>query len=235
MEYSLLTQLVSLFDAVTDKPCPVTASRAPTLPSSELCIKRAVRDGTGALDVSFTLTHSFRELSEADAEAAVGYLSRLCEAAEATRRARVISVSGVEHGADGVTAVVRARFNCRVSDGARLTLGGSALALWLLGVEIECRELITERRYLENATPVRERIGEDVTLRVTTDAAGGSSLREALKERAHVECTAGSTRLSGEFVLESVKLGETAVCTLRSSGEVTLDTVEANSEKGDRQ
>ncbi len=237
MEYSLLTQLLSLFDAVTDKPCPITASRSPTLPSSELCIKRAVRDGTGALEVSFTLTHSFRELCEADTEAAVGYLCRLCEAAEATQRARVISVSGVEHGADGVVASVRASLNCRVSDGARLTLGDDRLELWLLGVEIECRELITERRYLESATPVRERIGEDVTLRVKTDAAGASSLRAALAERAHVECTAGDTQLSGEFVLEAVKLGETALCTLRSSGEVALERralpEDASEQKGD--
>lgn len=231
MEYSILGELCALFDGVPDKVCRVTPSRSATLPSTEIKIQNAARsDVSGELDVTFELTHSFREIKAEDAEDAVKYLCRLVKAAEESGRVRLLSIDGVSHGSDGVGASCRAvlAFTSHAAN-ISFALGERDMSDCVLGASVALKEILCERRYIEEASPVRERIGEDVTVTFYIDASHASELYAQFARGArNISCSVGTLCFSGEFVLASLSVGDSAKCTLRSSGAVSFCASEEN-------
>lgn len=231
MEYSILGELCALFDGVPDKVCRVTPSRSAILPSTEIKIQNAARsDVSGELDVTFELTHSFREIKAEDAEDAVKYLCRLVKAAEESGRVRLLSMDGVSHGSDGVGASCRAvlAFTSRAAN-ISFALGERDMSDCVLGASVALKEILCERRYIEEVSPVRERIGEDVTVTLYIDASHASELYAQFARGArNISCSVGTLCFSGKFVLASFSVGDSAKCTLRSSGAVSFCASEEN-------
>lgn len=229
-EKSLLGELVSLFDGVTDKPCPISAVETLSVPSTRVRVTKAERSAAGGTsDVTLELIHRYRELSDADAENAFYYVERLCESAESTGRVSAVKLEGTTTLSDGAMGECRATLVCTVAaTGCTLSVGSVSLSEHILSVSLRDEGIIRSSRYLERPESVRHRVGGECTLTLTVTCDGLARISRLFgSSELELVCTIGTLCVKGEFVLAELCANESLSCTLRSSGKVHYESAAA--------